>query len=157
MSQFHLAEINIARLREPEGHPQVADFFAMLDSVNAEAEAAPGFVWRLAGEDANAEADAVFGDPLLAINMSVWETLEQLMVFVYRNPVHLEAFRRRRDWFEKMDVYLAMWWVPAGHIPTPAEAKQKLEHLAIHGSTAEAFTFRERVPAPTGQSAFSIR
>ena len=47
MSQFHLAQINIGRLRAPIDDPMIADFKNNLDSINAQAEASPGFVWRL--------------------------------------------------------------------------------------------------------------
>jgi len=43
---------------------------------------------------------------------------------------------------------MALWWVPAGHLPTVAEAEARLEHLRSHGPTAHAFTFRQRFSAP---------
>ena len=48
--QYQVAEINIATFRSPMADPVNADFIANLDRVNALAEAAPGFVWRLVGE-----------------------------------------------------------------------------------------------------------
>ena len=56
--------------------------------------------------------------------------------------------RRRREWFDRIKVFMALWWVPAGHLPTVAEAEERLEHLRAHGPTAHAFTFRQRFPAP---------
>ena len=112
--KHHLAQINIARFRLPVEHPVNADFIANLDRVNALAEAQPGFVWRLIGDGNNALDVKAYQDPNIAVNMSVWTGLEALANFVYRNPGHLEIMQRRREWFDKMDVSLALWWIPAG-------------------------------------------
>ena len=50
MSTFHLAQVNVGRMRGARGDPQVAGFYAELDRINALADAAPGFVWRLQGD-----------------------------------------------------------------------------------------------------------
>jgi Domain of unknown function (DUF3291) len=87
----------------------------------------------------------------MAINMSVWESLEALQQFVYRSA-HVAPLRDRKQWFDPIDEpILALWWVPAGHIPTIAEAKDRLAHLKAHGPTPEAFTFRTPFPAPGGK------
>jgi hypothetical protein len=147
-SQFHLAEINIGRLRAPVGDPMIADFVANLDRINALADAAPGFVWRLVGEgndatDIRPDAD----DEMMALNMSVWESPQALGAFVYRSD-HQPIMRRRAEWFEKLELFMALWWVPAGHTPTVAEGMGKIETLRRLGATAEAFTFRTIYPAP---------
>ena len=57
--------------------------------------------------------------------------------------------KRRREWFERLtDTYLALWWVPASHRPTIAEAVERLEHLKQHGPSPHAFTLRDPFPAP---------
>ena len=146
---WHLAQINVARFIVPQDDPANADFMAALDHVNAMADAAPGFVWRLVGAGGDA-TDLVpdVADPNLIANMSVWTDVAALRAFVYDQPDHLAIMRRRRDWFHKMDVFMALWWVPAGHIPTLAEGMGKIAHLAAHGPTAEAFTFQTLVAAP---------
>jgi hypothetical protein len=145
---FHLAQINIARFRLPIDHPANADFINNLDRVNALADAQPGFVWRLTGEGNSAIDVRAFDDPNIAVNMSVWEGLEALASFVYRNAEHLAIMRRRREWFDKMDVYQALWWVPAGTVPTAAEGRARLETLARVGPSPEAFLFDRPFPAP---------
>lgn len=120
---------------------------ALLDPVNAIADAAAGFVWRLQTEAGNATSIPVLGDDRLIVNMSVWASIDQLADFVYRSG-HVAVMRRRREWFERIKVFMALWWVPAGHLPTVAEAEERLEHLRSHGPTARAFTFRQRFPAP---------
>jgi hypothetical protein len=153
MSAFHLAEINIGRLRAPVSDPSIADFVANLDRINALADGSPGFIWRLTGEGDNAtdiQPDA--NDPLMALNMSVWESPQALGAFVYRSE-HLTVMRRRAEWFEKLELYMALWWVPAGHIPTVEDGMAKVETLRRLGPTAEAFTFRDSFPAPDATEA----
>ncbi|CAN5370198.1 hypothetical protein BH09BAC4_BH09BAC4_47940 [soil metagenome] len=41
-----------------------------------------------------------------------------------------------------------LWWIPAGHVPTVGEAKERLEQLIKNGSGPHAFTFREAWPKP---------
>ena len=112
------------------------------------ADQSPGFVWRLQTEDGDATAIRPFEDERVLVNLSVWASPEALRGFVYASR-HLDVMRHRRAWFQRMpDPYLALWWVPAGTIPTVAEAKDRLELLARHGPTAGAFTFRAPFPEP---------
>lgn len=145
--EWQLAQVNIGRLRAPIDHPMIKDFADNLDRINALAEASPGFVWRLTGEGNNATDLAPFEDPLIAINMSTWTDIPSLGAYVYRTA-HVEIMRRRREWFEHMDTFMALWWVPAGHRPTVEEAKEKLALIEAHGPTPAAFTFRQPFPAP---------
>jgi len=147
---WHLAQVNIARFRKPADDPANADFMAALDHVNALAETSPGFIWRLTGDGNNAVDLQPFDDPHIAINMSVWESVDALAAFVYRNMDHRGVMRRRREWFEEMQVYMALWWVPAGATPTVAEAKERLARLEARGLSAEAFTFKQPFPPPSG-------
>jgi hypothetical protein len=147
-SGFHIAQVNIGLPVAPVDSPALAEFMASLDPVNAVADRAPGFVWRLQSEEGNATSIPVLGDDRLIINMSVWESIDHLAEFVYRSGAHLAVMRRRRQWFERIKVFMALWWVPAGHRPTVAEAEERLQHLRVYGPTAFAFTFRERFAAP---------
>ncbi|MDB5468485.1 MAG: hypothetical protein JWR84_45 [Caulobacter sp.] len=148
MTGFHLAQINVGRLLAPVDHPRIADFVANLDRINALADGLPGFVWRLKGEGDNAtDLRPVEDDPMLAINMSTWEGLDDLAAFVYRSG-HREIMRRRAEWFAPMEVFMTLWWVPAGHRPTPAEGLARLAAFGRLGPTAEAFSFRYPFPAP---------
>ena len=141
-----LAQINIARMRAPLDDPVMAGFVAGLEEFNALAEASPGFVWRLQTEDGDATSIRAFDDPMLLINMSVWESVETLREYVYRSR-HLTPLRRRAEWFVPMQApHLALWWVPAGHLPTVAEGKERLEHIAEHGPGPYSFGFRTVQP-----------
>lgn len=145
---WHIAQLNVGRILAPPGSPEVAEFMTALDGVNALADAAPGFVWRLQSDSGNATDILVSSDPLFLINMSVWESVEALFDFVYRT-MHTKYMVRRREWFEKpVEQYLVHWWVPAGQVPSPQEALARLEHLRMNGPTPHAFTFREKHPPP---------
>ena len=148
MAAHHLAQVNIATLLAPLDGPELAGFVAQLEPINALADRSPGFIWRLQTEDGDATAIRPYADDRVMVNLSVWASFEALRTFVYATR-HLEVMRHRRQWFSRMaDPYLALWWVPAGTIPTVAEAKERLELLAGRGPTAGAFTFRAPFPEP---------
>jgi hypothetical protein len=148
MAAHHLAQVNVATLRFPLDGPELAGFVAQLEPINALADGTPGFVWRLQTEDGDATSIRPFGDERIMVNLSLWESLEALRGFVYASR-HLDVMRHRREWFDKMaDPILALWWVPAGTIPTVAQARERLELLAGQGPTAGAFSFRAPFPAP---------
>ena len=109
MSAFHIAQLNIGRARGPIDSPIMAEFVALLDPVNAVADASPGFVWRLQTEEGNATAVRPYEDESIAVNMSVWESIDELAAFVYRSG-HVDVMRRRREWFEPMKVFMVLWW-----------------------------------------------
>jgi len=146
-ANYHLAQLNIARGLGTMEDPIMADFVAQLDGMNALAEASPGFVWRLKDESGNATDMQLFTDPLLIVNMSVWEDVESLHAYTYRSA-HAGVFKRKKDWFAPLgQPHMVLWWVPAGHEPTTAEAKERLAHLQTHGPTPHAFTFVKRFTA----------
>jgi hypothetical protein len=147
-TQYQLAQCNIGRAKASMDDAVMAGFAARLDDINALADGAPGFVWRLQTEAGNATSVHAFEDDMILFNMSVWESPEQLRSFVYRSD-HASVMRQRRSWFEKFEgVYLVLWWIPAGHIPTVEEAKLRLAHLQKHGESAHAFSFARIYPSP---------
>jgi hypothetical protein len=147
MSKFELAQLNIARLKAPIDSPLLANFVANLDRINALAEAADGFRWRLMTEDGNATSLRPFEDDV-AINMSVWRDLDALRNYVYKTA-HVEIMKRRREWFERAsEAYAVLWWVKAGHRPSIPEAVNRLEHLRKYGPTPAAFTFGTAFATP---------
>ena len=141
MTEVYLAQINIARFPASPENPVNADFMVALDLVNAEAEASNGFVWRLTGDGNDATDIRLFSDPHLLLNMSVWRVLEALRAFTYRNAQHTAIMKRRQDWFDPIDVHMALWWVKTGHLPTPEEGADRLDALRENGPSAYAFTF----------------
>ncbi|UUU30927.1 DUF3291 domain-containing protein [Streptomyces sp. CA-210063] len=144
---YELAQVNIARLKAPLDSPQLKDFVDALDPVNAVADTSDGFVWRLKSDSGNATDIPVLGDEWLIINMSVWRDANALTAFMYQGQ-HRELLSRRREWFERLaEAVTTLWWVPAGHHPTVAEAEERLLHLRAHGPTPYAFTLRTSFPA----------
>jgi len=148
MTTFHIAQINVGRILGPIDSAIMADFVARLDEINALADGSPGFVWRLQTEDGDATAIRPFDDEMIILTLSVWESPAALHAYVYQSG-HAEVMRRRREWFSRMaEAFVALWWVPAGHRPTVAEAVVRLDCLRAHGPTPHAFTFRQQFPPP---------
>jgi hypothetical protein len=148
---YNLAQINIARLIAPLDDPRIAGFVAQLETVNALADSAPGFVWRLKSDSGNA-TDVVYNDdPFVIVNMTVWESPGALKEFTYTSK-HIEVFRQRAEWFERMQKpHYCLWWIPAGHIPTVAEARERLVHYQQNGATPYSFWFSQLFPAPAAE------
>lgn len=147
MSSCHLAQLNIATLVAPLDSPLLTDFVASLDRINALADQAQGFVWRLQTDDGDATGIRYFGEDVI-VNMSLWESVESLHDYVYRSS-HIDVMRRRAEWFKRSAVpYTVLWWVPAGHRPSLEEAGARLQYLQRYGPTAKAFTFKKRFAAP---------
>jgi heme-degrading monooxygenase HmoA len=151
MTGSHLAQVNIGLPIEPVESERLRGFMEMLEPINALADTAAGFVWRLQTEDGDATAIRAFEDERLIINVSVWESVETFAAFVY-GPEHSAVMRQRRSWFVPMQVYTAMWWISAGTLPTPADAVARLDLVTEFGPTPEAFTIKRPFPSP-GQSA----
>ena len=146
MANYRIAQVNIGRIRVQLDDPLMAGFVARLDEINALADNSPGFVWRLQTPEGNATYLRPFGDDRMLLNMSVWESVEALKQYVYQTA-HAELLKQRQQWFEKLSaVYVALWWVPAGHLPGIDEAKKRLAHLDAHGATQFAFTFKTIYP-----------
>ena len=141
MNKYHLAQINIAKAQADMESQIMGGFVERLDEINAVADKAPGFIWRLQTEEGDATSIQAFDDPFMLVNMSVWESIDALRMFVYKS-LHVELIRDRDAWFNKMmNVHQALWWIPAGSIPTVDEGKEKLEILQENGPTKSAFTF----------------
>jgi hypothetical protein len=150
--RWHLAQLNIGRIRAPMTDPLMAGFVAELEPVNALADSAPGFLWRLQTEAGDATALRPYDDETILINMSVWENVEALKTFVYRTH-HADVMRQREKWFERLDTYfIVLWWIPAGTIPTVLEAKLRLDHLRQNGESPYAFSLKKVYPPPAGPS-----
>jgi hypothetical protein len=136
---MHLAELNIGYFRFPAEDPRMAGFMDNLDRVNAIAERSDGFIWRLKDDSGNATAIRPFPDENMALNLSVWRDAESLEHYVW-NTVHKQFYAKRAEWFQLMSAHhFVMWWVEEGHLPTPQEAKERLDHLRENGDSDFAF------------------
>ena len=150
----HLAQLNIGRFRYETDDPRMADFMNNLARINALAERSPGFVWRYTDATGNATDTRPYdSDPRMAINLSVWESVEALEKFVWQT-VHTRFYARKHEWFEKLDgAYFVLWHVPAGHRPGVQEAIERLEHLKAHGPSERAFGWQDVASAKLWKSA----
>jgi len=146
--KYQLAQVNTAQAKAEMNTDTMQGFMSRLDEINAIADKADGFVWRLQSDNGDATSIRVFDDPLLLVNMSVWEDIDSLKNYVYKS-LHVELIRDREAWFNKMGaMHQALWWIPAGHIPGTQEAKDKLELLRKIGPSQDAFTFGKAFQKP---------
>jgi hypothetical protein len=148
VSMYHVAQLNVARALAPMDSPRLAEFVSRLDEINHLGDGSPGFVWRLQGAGGTSVELQVGDDPLYIVNLTVWESIDDLFDFTYRSD-HKTVFKRRFDWFERFGRPSAcLWWQRAGTLPAVEDAERRLRQLHEHGPTVEAFTFKHRFPAP---------
>ncbi len=144
MNKLSIAQLNIAKMLAPLDSPVMADFVNNLNRINALAESSEGFIWRLKDDANNATSIKIYNDDFLIVNMSVWKDIDSLFRFAYQTQ-HLEIFKRRNEWFEKMkEMHMALWYVDQNHKPTTIEAEERLDYLRANGDTPFAFTFKKR-------------
>lgn len=130
-------------LREPNESPTTRAYYELGAEIFDAAVATDGFVARI----------APFSDPVPSVfdpachlvgisTLTMWRDLESVFAFAYRGT-HVDAFRRRGEWFIKRDwsSYVA-WWVEDGDLPTAEEAIGRFDHLHANGPTPYAFTFK---------------
>ena len=147
MSQYQLAQLNVAKMKFDLDDPRMKEFVDNLDNINALAEESPGFIWRLQTDEGDATSIDYFGSDVL-VNMSVWNDVESLHQYVYRSA-HNEIMSKRKEWFDRIETaYTVLWWIPSGQFPSIEEADLKLQYLREHGPTDEAFTFKQKFPLP---------
>lgn len=147
--KWHIAQINVATALFPTDDRRMSGFMDQLDEVNALADQSRGFVWRLQSESGNATDIDVGGEPLFLANMSVWSSIETLFEFVYKTT-HRHVMADRKHWFVRPEqAYQALWWLPAGQLPTVDEGLERLLSIRTHGSTERAFNFKNKFPCPT--------
>lgn len=148
--RFHLAQLNVAKAKFPLTDPRMGEFISLLAEVNSAGERSEGFVWILKDETGTAVNFNLFDDPLLLVNMTVWESLDDLRKFAYHG-VHGQVFRRRKEWFIPTGrESTVLWWIREGHIPTVEEGKEKMLELWRSGPTPVAFSL-VRIFEPTNQ------
>ncbi len=150
MTDYHLAQVNLAHLKEPLDSALLSTFVARINEINALADASPGFVWRYVGNNPD-PAYSEAGDAQVIFTMSVWQDVSALHNYVYKTA-HAQVFAQRSTWFHDWQSrlassHMALWWIPASTRPTPAQAMAKTAHLLAHGPTAHAFTFKKSFDA----------
>ena len=125
-----------------------------LEEVNGAGDSSLGFVWRLQDEGGDATGIEAFewdraDSAGVIVNLTVWESVESLRAFAFSGR-HVKVMRRRREWFHKVaEATTALWWVPAGHRPTTAEAEDRVRPLRAAGGVAGRGQVRERAVVTT--------
>ena len=156
MTSYHLAQLNIARMKFELDSPELSDFVEKLDEINALADRAPGFIWRLKTDEGDATSIDYFGADTL-VNMSVWKDVPSLHAYVYKTA-HAKIMSRRKEWFHRVEAaYTVLWWIPPSHLPTLEESNQKLSLIRAKGPSAQAFSFKKAFPPPDENSIGSPR
>lgn len=146
--EYHLAQVNTAKMNADLDDPIMSGFVQRLDEINALADGSKGFVWRFQTKAGDATYLRPFDDKRILFNMSVWETLEDLRSYVYTSK-HVELLKSKANWFKKLDdAHLALWWILKGHTPSVEEALEKLCFMKIKGPSPDAFTFAKPYPTP---------
>ena len=144
---MHLAQLNIGKFKYPTSDVRMAGFMDNLDRVNALADRAEGFVWRLKSDGSNNATDLRYGDNDFAVNMSVWTDAKSLENYVFKT-VHVQIYKRKAEWFVLMEqAHMVFWWVPEGYIPPLSEAIDKLEYYRKNGPSEAAFGWAEVMDA----------
>ena len=149
MTEYHLAQLNIATALASMDSGVMKDFAENLERINGIGEASPGFVWRLKDDSGDATSIQVYDDPNILVNLTVWQDADALKYFLFKTD-HAQFLKRKKEWFKPVrEANYVLWWVPVGHIPNVLEAKAKLEYLREHGDSPQAFSFKKLFPAPT--------
>ena len=143
--QRHLVQLNVATLQHPLDDPRTAEFIEALPAVNGAGEQSPGFVWRLQSDGGDATDIKVFDDPLMIVNLTVWESVDALKAFAFRG-LHRDYLRRRTEWFVEGSTRTALWWLPAGQLPTTDDARRRLGFIEAFGSSPYAFRMGQNHP-----------
>lgn len=149
----HLAIYNFGLHVAEETAPEVQGFVRREPLNFAAAERASGFVGRSGYKRVpgpRSWGPQVFpryiegsGFDSAPSSLSLWKDIESLMAFCY-SGVHAEALKNARAWNQKgYWPPLVLWWVTAGRRPDWQQGGDKLEWLDDHGSSAQAFTFKQ--------------
>ncbi len=136
-----LAQLNLAPMRYPLDDPRMASFVDQIAEVNA----ADGFVWRLADDGPGSTSFRILDRDDLLVNLSVWRDLPSLRAFVLGFAQHRTLLQDRGQWFERPGEPMTVCWeVPAGHVPTLAEAEGQLLRLRAQGPSEAVFPYAHR-------------
>ena len=140
---MHLAELNIGKFKYPTSDMRMADFMNNLDRINALADRAEGFIWRLKSDGSNNATDLRVSEVEYAVNLSVWTDAKSLENYVFKTA-HAQIYRRKAEWFDLMEKpHMVFWNVAVGHIPSLTEAMDRLQDLQINGPSERAFGWAE--------------
>ena len=141
VDMYQIVQANYAQWKPEISESAVNEFISQISGVHEQAELSKGYIWRYVDDPDPKYIDRLFGMNGLVFNMSVWESVEDLKAFTFKN-LHNEVMRERAKWFAHLPFTTSiMWWVKQGHIPTAEEAQKKFEQIEAEGPSYEVFTF----------------
>jgi hypothetical protein len=118
-----VAQLNVAQALYELDDPRMASYLSLIEEVNAAADRAAGFVWRL--KDGSGKLN-VGRSSREIVNLSVWRSLDDLRDFVH-GEIHGHALRKRSKWFIRLpSPYSVVWSIPLGRLPTLQEGLKRL-------------------------------
>jgi len=145
---YYIAQANFAQWNDEVSSDLMKDFTEQAFQIHQLAEKSNGFIWRFLDNEHQKLIDELFGIEKVVFNMTVWESIEDLKEFTFKD-VHCEAMKKRRQWFKKLPgTTLALWWVKYDCMPSVNEAKYKLDLINDKGSSSDAFSFNTQFKAP---------
>ena len=85
----HLAQFNVAKMKMANDieDPLMSDFVSQINEVNAMADEAKGFVWRLKDVENDSTSFDPYNDKQMIVNLSVWEMIINIFLYVYLGRV----------------------------------------------------------------------
>lgn len=138
-SAYHLVHANLALARASLDDPLMAGFTNYLDEIDALAQSSTGFI----AQPEMPDEGQVYGGNLL-LNVSIWETVEELETFTYHSR-HKSLLDRRQKWFYRRDYpAYVLYWASKAITVTEREIHRRFEQLHADGPTPLAFTFEKR-------------
>lgn len=145
---YYLAQANYSQWKPDVSLTLVKQFYGQVEAVHNRAKISPGYVWHYDYDTHTNILDELFGIERIIFNMTVWETVQDLKEFAFKN-LHGEVMKRRADWFiASPSRTTVLWWVPEQHRPTVTEAKEKFDLLNKLGPTKDGFSFAELFSPP---------
>jgi hypothetical protein len=140
-----LAFFTYGTLLEGYDHPRNETFVQYVTRIYGGIDAVPGYIW-VPKDDWDASPWWKPGEDVsVAQTLSVWEDLDDVFRFTYRQgDLHAEALKQRKDWFVSHEhpIHVA-WWIEDGERPRWRDGVARIEHLEANGSSPHAFTFKE--------------
>ena len=138
---YYIAQANYSQWKPDVSQNLMKDFLSQVEAVHSAAEISKGYVWHYDYDPHSKMLDELFGIERIIFNMTVWETIEDLKDFAFKN-LHSEVMKRRAEWFNQQPGNTTvLWWIEQQNRPTAQEAKNKFDMLDELGPTRNSFNF----------------
>lgn len=134
-----IAQMNWGRMKFAPDDPRLSEFMDALARVYAQAEAHPGFIWRIPDDDVAGQLAALGHDNRVSATVSVWDSVASLRDYTFQTE-HGQFLDRASEWFETVEgPQLVIWDVAENTRPDFDEAFSRLDHLRQNGDSDFAY------------------